>query len=551
MLPNWIKRNKRTIALEASLDALLADHASLLQAAARSLELADEGRLAVKRVEAARVESNNALMREIASVRQAMERVSSETRSVLRRREAANIEELASVTTRLDVAAHDWDMRFAELERRLDEDRQFSAERVKRIVAEIRANPADFGLLNPEAGLMAHLYSYLPATVAIDVGANRGGITERLLNAGYEVYAFEPYAPMFEILQKALGARSRLHNIAIGSADMSMRLHIAQDMSPDRRYKDPSQLSSLIEHPMPDDLPFVSAVEVRVRSLRSLAEEGLVPRDIGLLKIDTEGYDLEVIRGMGNLRPHVLVAEYWAPDFVFGQSGALNRLDELVQEVRERGYRWYIVFYRLAGSDRVSYYCNYDQSVSNSWGNVFFFQEREHFLRALDWCSATLPATYFHSVTTVPQVPVMAHATQSLNVRAFTEVPHDARLDAARDGALGTLGERLDQLSKETARFRNEVGAHERVLAVLTSAVARLEGTLAHRQAQADEQASRSLQIQIGELEHALADRSREVEELKAGVGRVKRSYSWKLTSPLREIRRAGVRLGRFMGGSQ
>ena len=96
----------------------------------------------------------------------------------------------------------------------------------------------------------------------------------------------------------------------------------------------------------------------------------MIPRDVGLLKIDTEGYDLEVIRGMDDLRPHVLVSEYWAADFVFGQSGTLNRLDEMVKEARERGYRWFIVLYRHAGSERVSFYCNYDKSVSNSWGNV-------------------------------------------------------------------------------------------------------------------------------------------------------------------------------------
>lgn len=543
MLPKWIKRNQGAAALET----LVADNASLLRAVARSLELVDDLRLAAQQAESARLESNNAVMRELASLRDGLERVASETKSVLHRREAANIEELTSLTTRLDLAAHDWDTRFAELERRQNEDRQFSAEQLKRIIAEIRANPADFGLLNPEAGLMTHLYSYLPATSAIDVGANRGAITERLLNAGYEVYAFEPYAPVFESLQNRLGARLRLHNIAIGSVDTVMTLHIAQDMSSDRRYKDPTQLNSLIEHPMPSDLPFTSAVEVRVRSLRSLAEEGLVPRDIGLLKIDSEGFDLEVIRGMGTLRPHVLIAEYWALDFQFGQSGALNRLDELVQEARELGYRWYIVLYRLAGSERVSYYCNYDRSVSNSWGNVFFFQDRERFLRSMEWCSATLPTTHFHTITTTPQVPVMARSQPSLNGRAPVEAPHDARLATARNGSLEAIGERLEQLGKETAHFRSEAAAHERSLTALTSAVARLEGALLHPQLEA----SRSLRRQIGELEDALVDRSREVEGLKARVERIQRSISWKLTSPLREIRRARAKLGRFMRGSQ
>src|SRR5271154_4847316 len=60
--------------------------------------------------------------------------------------------------------------------------------------------PADDQPDAPEAGLMAFLYSYLPDPTVIDIGANIGDISDCLLRAGYDVYAFEPNPPVYERL---------------------------------------------------------------------------------------------------------------------------------------------------------------------------------------------------------------------------------------------------------------------------------------------------------------------------------------------------------------
>ena len=71
-----------------------------------------------------------------------------------------------------------------------------------------------------------------------------------------------------------------------------MDLHIAEDTSAERKYGDASLYSTLAPHAMPDDLEFVKSVDVPVRSLASLAQEGRIPQQVGLLKIDTwtKGY---------------------------------------------------------------------------------------------------------------------------------------------------------------------------------------------------------------------------------------------------------------------
>ncbi|MGH7916279.1 MAG: FkbM family methyltransferase, partial [Candidatus Binataceae bacterium] len=89
-----------------------------------------------------------------------------------------------------------------------------------------------------------------------------------------------------------------------------------------------------------------------MRSLESLRKAGEIPQVAGLLKIDTEGFGLEVIRGIGEGRFPV-VTEYWDAAHVFGHSGQ-GRLEELVREMSARGYRWYIVIYHLDESATIS-----------------------------------------------------------------------------------------------------------------------------------------------------------------------------------------------------
>jgi FkbM family methyltransferase len=256
-----------------------------------------------------------------------------------------------------------------------------------------------------EAELMSYLYSYLPHHRAIDIGANRGDVSNRLLQAGYEVYAFEPFPPVVEKLKEYLGNNPNLHifPFAIGKVNEERELHIVSDekllanpegqkLYPDSDY---TLLSSLSKHSLPEGLIFTDSISISVKTLESLHNTSKIPSDIGLVKIDTEGSDLEVILGMGEHRYPVVVAEFWDSKFPFGQFGANNKLEDLVDEMRGRGYDWFIVIYKIFLSNDVSYYCNNKFSIENSWGNVFFFQDYQVFSQALKWCSAVMPATYF------------------------------------------------------------------------------------------------------------------------------------------------------------
>ncbi|MFM6761463.1 MAG: FkbM family methyltransferase [Microcystis panniformis] len=256
-----------------------------------------------------------------------------------------------------------------------------------------------------EVELMCYLYSYLPYPSALDIGANQGDVTERLLQTGYEVYAFEPFLPVVEKLKNRLSNFSNLHvfPLALGAINEERELHLVGDQNlvndpnsqplyPDADY---TLLSSINIHSLPEGMVFTETVPITVTTLETLHQQQQVPSEVGLVKIDTEGFDLQVIQGMGDYRYPVVVAEFWDEKFPFGEFGADNRLPSLVEAMKLRGYHWFIVIYRVFPNNEVSFYCNHLISVGSSWGNIFFFQEHSIFSEALKWCSSVMPATYF------------------------------------------------------------------------------------------------------------------------------------------------------------
>ncbi len=252
---------------------------------------------------------------------------------------------------------------------------------------------------NPEISLLQYLRSYLPSPNAIDIGANVGEVSAMLLSAGYRVFAFEPLPETYERL------RERFENIptgfksfavAVGAVDGVTSFYTVEVADPELSRQmdaDLSVYSTTVKHAVPAGMDYSEPIEVKVRSLKSLHASGELPADVSILKIDTEGGDLEVIRGMGTAKYSVIVSEFWDAEHYFS-NGEFGLLPDTVAQLRARGYNWHIVIYRAGDEHYVEprFYCNIDQSVRGSWGNVIFFRDYDVFKEALKWCSSMIRA---------------------------------------------------------------------------------------------------------------------------------------------------------------
>lgn len=189
---------------------------------------------------------------------------------------------------------------------------------------------------DPEFELLARLARRLENRAVIDVGAERGVFALAMLAGGAEaLHAFEPHPDNIGALRQRLGdePRAQIHEYAIGEKDVSAQLRLAS--SPEGM---PLPFGhTLLERVDTDEIVWREAMVVTQRSLGSLIEAGEIPNRTGILKVDTEGNDLAVIRGMGPLVADVVMVEHWT-DLPHGLGRCPWTSGEIVDELAARGF---------------------------------------------------------------------------------------------------------------------------------------------------------------------------------------------------------------------
>jgi len=127
--------------------------------------------------------------------------------------------------------------------------------------------------------------------VLFDVGANVGQTIDQFRGAFVRgrIFAFEPSPATFQALRRKYGgiADVRLENVAFGDQEGTFPLHVTSDPVND----------SLLRPVWIDE---AQTVPVRVETLDGYCARNAVG-EIDLLKIDTQGYDLHVLRGARDL----------------------------------------------------------------------------------------------------------------------------------------------------------------------------------------------------------------------------------------------------------
>jgi FkbM family methyltransferase len=130
--------------------------------------------------------------------------------------------------------------------------------------------------------------------VIFDIGANRGQTTSRY-RAEFpraRIYSFEPHPDLFNQLQENVGRVDgvEVHQLAMGERPGKVTLHLNRfDMNHSLlNQADDAQRWARVDHQ--DD------IEVEASTVDVFCEEAGIDR-VDLLKIDTEGADLLVLRG--------------------------------------------------------------------------------------------------------------------------------------------------------------------------------------------------------------------------------------------------------------
>jgi FkbM family methyltransferase len=217
-------------------------------------------------------------------------------------------------------------------------------------------------------GLMRVLAPFVSPATFIDVGAERGSVASAMMALGMRGVMFEPLPRHFAALAElARDGRVAAYSYAIDEKDGEREFFVATD----DEGRELDYYHSL--HKLADETRFHHSRELRVkcRSIASLVTEGVIADRVGILKTDTEGNDLAVMRGLGALRPQLIVCEYFTEGLYKGWEQ--SRPELAIDLAAALGYRRYVAIKRIDEFE----YCAASPAgfLPRQWGNLFFLSD--------------------------------------------------------------------------------------------------------------------------------------------------------------------------------
>ena len=191
--------------------------------------------------------------------------------------------------------------------------------------------------------------------LVFDVGANRGQSIERFRRAFQRpvIHAFEPGREAFAELQRRYAGTSGviLNNTALGSRPES-RTFLDNDHD---------DMSSFLEPSVTAWGEIKSRYPVDVITLDDYCDSHSIDR-IDLLKIDTQGFDLQVLEGAQRMMRKAAIHMVFTEVIFSEMYKGLPRFDETYAFFADRGYTL------------VSFYDFYYQHDRASWTDALFIR---------------------------------------------------------------------------------------------------------------------------------------------------------------------------------
>lgn len=164
-----------------------------------------------------------------------------------------------------------------------------------------------------QALLLDQLITNETPRILVDIGANDGicgSNSRKLLEQGWHGLLVEPLPAVFAELETNSSnlPHATLAQCACSDRNGTASLRIGKD-------GELGQMSSLSNDPVIRENLAQGTTEVRTLTLADLLSAYKIPDDFGVLLIDTEGWDLEVLKGLNQTkhRPRIIVTEDFGP----------------------------------------------------------------------------------------------------------------------------------------------------------------------------------------------------------------------------------------------
>jgi FkbM family methyltransferase len=184
-----------------------------------------------------------------------------------------------------------------------------------------------------------------PIEVVFDIGANVGHTAAAFTRAypRARVYCFEPGPATFHTLLQNAGGKVKAFQLAVGSAVGTAVLYAEKD----------SYLNSLVPE-LNTARSGASPASISVTTVDRFCEEHGIDR-IDLLKTDTEGYELEVLKGAAKLLKERRVGAIYV-ECALTKSPRHVDVRVLIEYLGEYGYHLHALYEQSVFENR--FFCN-------------------------------------------------------------------------------------------------------------------------------------------------------------------------------------------------
>lgn len=195
----------------------------------------------------------------------------------------------------------------------------------------------------------------IPLETVFDIGANVGSFSDLIIQNHPEskIFAFEPVQSTFEKLEKNLSNNSNVNfnKLALGDTDEKVLINIFEEEN--------SVLNSLNPHAM--NKKGGKKEEIEVQRGDEFCQRSHI-KHINLLKIDTEGFELNVLSGFSNmLKTKSIDLIYLETGFDFNNKRN-TYFSNILDFLNKQGYQFF-------GLYEIS---NWSICIGENYGNALF-----------------------------------------------------------------------------------------------------------------------------------------------------------------------------------
>jgi len=219
-----------------------------------------------------------------------------------------------------------------------------------------------------EFALLEAIIPFVREKTFLDIGAEKGSFSSHMFDHGFHGVLFEPFPGHRQPLESLVsGGAGRFYPYAIDQVDHAAQFFIAVNGDG----QDLDYYHSLQSLEGDSRVRHGRSIDVDCKALSTLVDEGVIDGHVGIIKTDTEGNDLNVIRGMGPLTAEVLMCEFFTTGLYAGWQDA--QPERLIAAAAEKGFNRFVAVKRRADSELVS--ISPTIFVSREWGNLIFMTD--------------------------------------------------------------------------------------------------------------------------------------------------------------------------------